>query len=343
MSFSNDAPYQALLVMSFGGPERPEDVMPFLENVTRGRNTPRERLLEVAEHYYHFGGKSPINDQCRALIAALQAELDRFGPPLPVYWGNRNWHPFLKEALQQMKADGIQRALAFVTSAYSSYSGCRQYRENIEQAREVVGEGAPQVDKLRVFYNHPHFIEPSADRIREALSRFPAGQRIYVIFTAHSLPLSLAKTSDYQKQLEETARLVAEQSGVEHWKLVFQSRSGSPSQPWLEPDILDYLRKIRTLGIRQVVVAPIGFISDHMEVAYDLDIEAKDLAIELGMTLVRAATVGTHPVFIRMIRELMEERLDPAKPKLAIGRYGPYHDVCAADCCPVPVRPHVPR
>jgi ferrochelatase len=242
-----------------------------------------------------------------------------------------------------MKADGIQRALAFVTSAYSSYSGCRQYRENIEQAREVVGEGAPQVDKLRVFYNHPHFIEPSADRIREALSRFPAGQRIYVIFTAHSLPLSLAKTSDYQKQLEETARLVAEQSGVEHWKLVFQSRSGSPSQPWLEPDILDYLRKIRTLGIRQVVVAPIGFISDHMEVAYDLDIEAKDLAIELGMTLVRAATVGTHPVFIRMIRELMEERLDPAKPKLAIGRYGPYHDVCAADCCPVPVRPHVPR
>lgn len=343
MSSPNDAAYQALLVVSFGGPERPEDVMPFLENVTRGRNTPRERLLEVAQHYHHFGGKSPINDQCRALIAALEAELERFGPPLPIYWGNRNWHPFLKDALQQMKSDGVQRALAFVTSAYSSYSGCRQYRENIEQARHAAGEAAPQVDKLRVFYNHPHFIQPSAGRLREALSRFPAEQKIYVIFTAHSVPLSLAETSDYQNQLEETARLVAEQSGVEHWKLVFQSRSGPPGQPWLEPDILDHLRNIRSLGIRQVVVAPIGFISDHMEIIYDLDIEAKDLAIELGITLVRAGTVGTHPVFIRMIRELIEERFDPAKPKLAIGRYGPYHDVCAADCCPAPARPALLR
>jgi protoporphyrin/coproporphyrin ferrochelatase len=331
-------PYEALLVISFGGTEQSGDVMPFLENVTRGRNVPRERLLEVAEHYYNFGGKSPINDQCRALIGALEEELKEHGPPMPIYWGNRNWHPFLGDTVRRMRDDGIRRALAFVTSAYSSYSGCRQYRENVIAAQQAIGNGAPQIDKLRVFYNHPHFIEPSAERVREALARFPNTKKVYVVFTAHSIAVSMARTSAYQKQLEETARLVASHSGVEHWKLVFQSRSGPPGQPWLEPDILDYLRKIRELGVRDVVVAPIGFISDHMEVVHDLDIEAKDLAIELGMTLVRAGTVGTHPVFVRMIRELINERMDPAQPKLALGQYGPNHDVCPADCCPAPAR-----
>ncbi len=331
-------PYDALLVVSFGGPEQPDDVMPFLENVTRGRNIPRERLLEVAEHYYHFGGKSPINDQNRALIDALRKELEENGMNLPIYWGNRNWKPFLSDALREMEGDGVRHALAFMTSAYSSYSGCRQYRENVLSAQELVGAGAPKVDKLRVFYNHPHFIEPSAERLQQALNRFPSEEKVYVIFTAHSIPMSMAETSDYQKQLEETARLVAESCGVKYWKLVFQSRSGGPGQPWLEPDVLDYLRSVSDLGVRNVVVAPIGFISDHMEVLFDLDIEAKDLAIELGMTLVRAQTVGTHPIFIRMIRELIEERMDPAQPKLAIGRFSANHDVCPAGCCPVPMR-----
>jgi ferrochelatase len=342
MSSSIDKPYQALLVVSFGGPERPEDVMPFLENVTSGRNVPQERLFEVAQNYRHFGGKSPINDQNRTLVAALKKEFGEHGLDLPIYWGNRNWHPFVTDAVRQMKDDGVRRALAFMTSAYSSYSGCRQYRENVLAAQEAVGEGAPQVDKLRVFYNHPNFIGPSAERLREALARFPNPAKVYVIFTAHSIPTSMAESSDYQKQLEETARLVAEQNGVAHWKLAYQSRSGPPSQPWLEPDILDYLRKIGDLGVRNVVVAPIGFLSDHMEVLFDLDIEAKDLAIDLGMTLVRAATVGTHPAFLRMIRELITERMDPAQPKLAIGRYAANHDVCPEDCCPAPVRAALP-
>lgn len=334
----NNVPYDALLVVSFGGPERREDVMPFLENVVRGRNVPRERLLDVAEHYYHFGGVSPINRQCRELISALRSELAEHGPDLPIYWGNRNWRPLLRDAVGQMREDGIRNALAFVTSAYSSYSGCRQYLENIAAAQVAVGGGAPRIEKLRVFYNHPHFIESSADRLREALAKFPPAKAPYVVFSAHSIPLSLAQTSDYQRQLEETCRLVAEASGIEHWKLVFQSRSGPPTQAWLEPDILDYLKRLDHIGVKQVVVAPIGFLSDHMEVLYDLDVEAKDLAVEFGITLVRADTVGTHPLFIRMIRELIAERVLNA-PRLAIGKYGPSHYACAADCCPAPQRP----
>jgi ferrochelatase len=290
-------------------------------------------LLGVAEHYYHFGGASPINEQCRQLIAALRRELGEHGPDLPIYWGNRNWHPFLRETIAQMRDDGIRNALAYVTSGYSSYSGCRQYREDVAAAQAAVGEGGPRIEKLRVFYNHPHFIESSSDRLRDALAKLPAGKPPYVVFTAHSIPLSMAQTSDYQQQLEETCRLVAEACGVDHWKLVFQSRSGAPGQPWLEPDILEYLGRLHQIGIKQVVVAPIGFLSDHMEVLYDLDIEAKDLALELGITLVRADTVGTHPAFVRMIRELIAERVLNA-PRLAIGRYGPRHDICEADCCP---------
>jgi ferrochelatase len=332
--------YDALLLISFGGPERHEDVMPFLENVTRGRNIPHERLLEVAEHYYHFGGKSPINDQCRELIAALRHELDEHGIQLPIYWGNRNWDPFLADALRQMRNDGVKRALGLVTSAYSSYSGCRQYRENVAAAQAEVGEGAPAVDKVRVFYNHPGFVEASVLRVREALAHWPEGERarVRLVATAHSIPSAMAQTSDYEKQLRETARLVAEAAGLAHWDLVYQSRSGPPTQPWLEPDILDHLKSLHGAGVRDVIVAPLGFISDHLEVLYDLDTEGQTLAGELGMRMVRAATVGTHPVFVAMLRQLIAERLSPDEEKRAMGQFGPNHDVCPVGCCPAPQR-----
>jgi ferrochelatase len=332
--------YDAILLVSFGGPEKPADVMPFLENVTRGRNIPHERLLEVAEHYHHFGGKSPINDQCRELIGALRPELDSHGIHLPIYWGNRNWDPYLVDALRQMKKDGVKRALALMTSAYSSYSGCRQYRENVTAAQAEIGEGAPAVDKIRVFYNHPGFVEASAIRVREALEHWPEGQRsaVHFVATAHSIPSSMAQSSNYEKQLRETARLVAEATGLAKWDLVYQSRSGPPTQPWLEPDILDHLKSLHAADINDVVVAPLGFISDHLEVLYDLDTEAQELAGELGMRMVRAATVGTHPVFITMLRQLIAERLLPNEAKLAIGQFGPNHDVCPVDCCPAPQR-----
>jgi len=336
--------YDAILLVSFGGPEKREDVMPFLENVTRGRNIPRERLLEVAEHYYHFGGKSPINDQCRELIAALRQELDEHSVHLPIYWGNRNWDPFLTDALRQMRADGVKRALGLMTSAYSSYSGCRQYRENIAAAQAEIGEGAPAVDKIRVFYNHPGFIEASVLRVREAFAQWREVERgaVHFVATAHSVPMSVAETSDYEKQLRETTRLVAEALVLPQWDLVYQSRSGPPTQPWLEPDILVHLKNLYAQGVRNVVVAPVGFISDHLEVLYDLDTEAQDLAAELGMKMVRAATVGTHPAFVGMLRQLIAERLLPNEPKLAIGRFPVNHDVCPLDCCPAPQRPGRP-
>ncbi len=326
-------------MVSFGGPERREDVVPFLENVTRGRNIPSERLLEVAEHYYHFGGKSPINDQNRELIAALRAELDAHGISLPIYWGNRNWTPYLADALEQMRKDGVKNALAFMTSAYSSYSGCRQYRENVAAAQAQVGEGAPKVDKLRVFYNHPGFVEACVDRVRaavDAVRKHDASGPIRLAVTAHSIPCSMAETSNYELQLRETARLVAEAAGLPDWELVYQSRSGPPTQPWLEPDILDHLRQLHSEGVHNVIVAPLGFISDHLEVLYDLDDEAQMLAGELGMNMVRAGTAGTHPAFVRAIRELIEERLNPETPRLAMGQYGPNHDVCPQGCCPAP-------
>jgi protoporphyrin/coproporphyrin ferrochelatase len=333
--------YDALLLVSFGGPEKDDDVMPFLENVTRGRNVPRERLVEVAEHYHRFGGKSPINDQCRELKAAIERELSEHGPRLPVYWGNRNWHPLLPDTLRQMREDGVTRSLAFMTSAYSSYSGCRQYRENLKAAQEAVGEDAPQVDKLRVFYNHPHFVEASADAVRDALKQIPDERRsaAELVFTAHSIPCSMAETSAYEKQLRETCRLVTQSLGVGEYRLVFQSRSGAPNQPWLGPDILDYLRTLPERLVTDVVVAPIGFISDHMEVLYDLDTEAKGLATELNLNLVRAATAGTHPMFVRMVRELVEERMNPNVQKLSVGQFGPNHDVCPVTCCAPPARP----
>lgn len=326
--------YDALLVVSFGGPEGMDDVMPFLENVLSGRNVPRERMEQVAHHYELFGGVSPINGQNRKLIAALRAELDTHHITLPVYWGNRNWHPLLAEELRRMRADGIKRALAFVTSAYSSYSGCRQYREDIERARAGVGDGAPQVDKLRAFYNHPGFVEPNTANLKAALDQIPVGRRegARVAFTAHSIPSAMAAGCDYEPQLMETCRLVAAGAGALRWRLVFQSRSGSPMQPWLAPDICDHLRALKSEGASDVVVAPVGFISDHMEVLYDLDTEARAVAEEIGINMIRAATVGTHPAFVSMIRELILERTGDA-PRRSLGTQGARQDACAVDCC----------
>jgi len=334
--------YDAVLLVSFGGPESKEEVIPFLENVLRGRNVPRERMLTVAEHYYHFEGKSPINQQVRELITALETELQRNGPRLPIYWGNRNWHPLLAETLRKMKQDGIRRAVAFVTSAYSSYSGCRQYREDIARAQSEVGQDAPDVDKLRAFFNHPAFIEVTVERVREALQAVPVdgSDNIQIIYTAHSIPLSMADTSDYVKQLEEVRRLVSGALGQQNDVLVYQSRSGVPGQPWLEPDILDYLREVKSKNLASaVVLAPIGFISDHMEVLYDLDVEARQLCDSLSLPMTRAKTVGVHPKFIGMIRELILERMDPALERRTLGSLGPRADVCAENCCPAPQRP----
>jgi len=337
--------YDAILVVSFGGPESRDDVVPFLENVLRGRNVPRERMLTVAEHYYHFGGKSPIKQQTRELIAALESELGQHGPKLPVYWGNRNWHPLLPETLQQMKKDGVRRALAFVTSAFSSYSGCRQYREDIARAQDEVGEGAPAVDKLRVFFNHPGFIDATTERIAEALAAVPlsAQQNVQVVYLAHSIPVSMAATSDYVQQLEEVRRLVSQKFGIRNDALVYQSRSGAPGQPWLEPDILDYLRTVKANNSASaVVLAPISFISDHMEVLYDLDEEARQLCDSLPLPMTRAKTVGVHPKFVAMIRELILERVHPGSERRSLGNLGPRPDVCNEDCCPAPQRPARP-
>ena len=327
--------YDALLIVSFGGPEGMDDVIPFLENVTRGRNIPRHRLEEVGEHYKLFDGVSPINDQNRALIAAVQDELATNNLNLPVYWGNRNWHPFLTDTLRQMRDEGVKRVLAFFTSAYSSYSGCRQYREDIQQAQAEIGPDSPAVDRIRVFYNHPGFVEPNVENLQQALHQIPPERReaARVAFTAHSLPAGMARNSAYEAQLLETCRLVASAAGNPAWQLVYQSRSGPPHQPWLEPDILDHLNDLKSQGIDDVVVMPIGFISDHMEVLYDLDTEAVQTAQELDLNMVRAATVGTHPRFIRMIRELIEERMAENPDRPALGTRGPAHDICGAGCC----------
>jgi len=313
--------YDALILLSFGGPEKHEDVIPFLENVLRARNVPRERMLEVAEHYYHFDGRSPINDQNRAFLDALRKAV-----PVPVYWGNRNWHPLLADTVRQMRDDGVRRAVALATSAFGSYSGCRQYLEDIERARAAAGEGAPRIDKIAPFSAHPRFIQAMTDRVRDALAALPAAR---LIFTAHSVPLSMAQASPYVRELEDACSVVIDgvAAGVSapEWKLVYQSRSGPPGQPWLGPDICDHLRAIHAEGVTEVVIAPIGFLSDHMEVLYDLDTEARAICDELGIRMVRAGTVGTHPAIVQMVTELMD-----AEP---VG--------CAADCCPSPrpVRP----
>jgi ferrochelatase len=328
--------YDAVLYLSFGGPEGPKEVMPFLEHVTRGRGVPRERLEEVAEHYLQFGGVSPINAQNRAVIEKLQQKID-----LPVYWGNRNSEPFLGDTMKRMKDDGIERAICFVTSAFSSYSGCRQYRENIAEAQAAAGDRAPKVDKLRVFFNHPGFVEPQIEKVRTALEEIPGERRdsVRLVFTAHSIPTTMAETSSYVEQLMESSRLVSEAVGGSQWDLVYQSRSGPPVVPWLEPDIVDHLEKLAAEGVEDVVLVPVGFVSDHMEVKFDLDVEAAEAAERLGLNVVRAGSVGDHPAYIDMIVELIEERMAAGPERRALGSLPPSHDVCARDCCPAPQRP----
>ncbi|HEU4349981.1 MAG TPA: ferrochelatase [Actinoplanes sp.] len=329
--------YDAFLLLSFGGPEHPDDVMPFLRNVTRGRGVPDERLAEVAGHYLHFGGVSPINQQCRDLLAAIDVGL-------PKYWGNRNWTPMLADTVAQMRDDGVESALAFATSAYGGYSSCRQYWEDIATARARVGPGAPRIAKVRQFWDHPGFVNPHADAVRSALATLDPDRRATtrIVFTAHSIPVTMADTAGpdggrYTAQLMETAALVHARSAAGlPWDLVWQSRSGPPRVPWLEPDINDHLTALAEKDVTDVVVSPIGFVSDHLEVLWDLDSEARDTARDLGLGYARAATPGTDPRFVAMIRGLVEERTRGTAPE----RLGtlPVWDVCPQTCCPPPAR-----
>ena len=332
------SPYDALLLVSFGGPEKPEDVLPFLENVTKGKGIPTERLAEVGEHYFLFGGKSPINEHCRELLAELRNDFADNDLDIPVYWGNRNWDPYLKDTISEMEADGVKRALCFVTSAYSSYSGCRQYRENLFEARTDTGI---ELNRIRHYSNHPGFIGPFAEATAEALDGAPT--RTHVVFVTHSIPTTMNEGSGgpgkgmYERQHLDAAAQVAEQAGASSWSLAYCSRSGPPQMPWLEPDINDHLRELHEGGTTSVVVVPIGFISDHMEVIFDLDTEAAETARELGMGFIRVATPGSHPDFVAMIRELFLERAAVERgehvERRAVGALGPHHDVCPVDCC----------
>jgi ferrochelatase len=340
--------FDALLVLSFGGPEGPDEVMPFLENVTRGRGVPRERLEAVAEHYRHFGGVSPLNARNRELIAAVAARTD-----LPVYFGNRNWRPMVEDAVAEMARDGVARALVFATSAYGGYSACRQYHEDIARARKAVGEGAPELVKLRHFFDHPAFVAAGADAVRAAFTQ--VGPEARLVFTAHSVPLAADATGGppeegghrYSRQVAEAARLVAAEVGVDEYDVVWQSRSGPPRVPWLEPDILDHLDAVAAAGAPAVVVAPVGFVSDHVEVVWDLDTEAQQRAAALGIGFARAATAGPDPRFADMVVELMAEHLVDAPvrrlstiPSAGCGVNGA---LCAARCCEPPPRPGPPR
>ncbi|WP_434597617.1 ferrochelatase [Streptomyces sp. A5-4] len=356
------APYDALLLLSFGGPEGPDDVVPFLENVTRGRGIPKERLKEVGQHYFLFGGVSPINEQNRALLDTLRkdfAEHGMDGPDgVPIYWGNRNWAPYLTDTLREMAADGHRRIAVLATSAYASYSGCRQYRENLADAlATLAGEGLelPRVDKLRHYFNHPGFVRPMVDGVLKSLAELDEGVRAgaHLAFTTHSIPVAAADTSGpaeghgdggaYVAQHLDIARLIAdtvrEQTGTEHpWQLVYQSRSGAPHIPWLEPDICDHIEDLHAAGAPAVVMVPIGFVSDHMEVLYDLDTEATAKAAELGLPVARSATVGSDPRFAAAVRDLLLERAAAergrAVERCVLGTLGASHDVCPVGCCP---------
>ncbi|MFD6126030.1 ferrochelatase [Streptomyces hydrogenans] len=359
MSDQHDpAPYDALLLLSFGGPEGPDDVVPFLENVTRGRGIPKERLKEVGQHYFLFGGVSPINGQNRALLDALRADFDAAGLRLPVYWGNRNWAPYLTDTLREMVRDGRRHIAVLTTSAYASYSGCRQYRENLADALatlEAEGLPLPRVDKLRHYFNHPGFVEPMTEGVLASLAELDDTVRAgaHLAFTTHSIPDSAADSSGpvgdhgdggaYVRQHLDVARVIAdavrERTGAEHpWKLVYQSRSGAPHIPWLEPDICDHLEELHAGGAPAVVMVPIGFVSDHMEVLYDLDTEATAKAAELGLPVRRSATVGADPRFAAAVRELVLERAAAERgaraERCALGALGPSHDLCPIGCCP---------
>lgn len=357
--------YDAIVLASFGGPEGQDDVIPFLRNVTRGRGIPDERLEEVATHYRHFGGVSPINEQNRALKAALEEEIARRGLDLPIYWGNRNWHPFLEDAVSQAHADGHRTLLALATSAYSSYSSDRQYREDFarvlgsDEGGTGLGEGDDPVtiDKVRLFFDHPGFVEPFYEGVRDAVGRWLddgyAASGIRLLFSTHSIPKGDAQRSGprdrdfgeggaYEAQHRAVAAHIVERLRAElpqaqdvDWNLVFQSRSGPPSQPWLEPDVNDVIAELPAQGVRAVAVVPLGFVSDHMEVLWDLDNEAKQSAAEAGLDFVRTRTPGVHPAFVRGLVDLIEERLDgtPAAERPHVTDLGPWFDVSRPGDC----------
>jgi ferrochelatase len=338
--------YDALLVLSFGGPEGPDEVRPFLENVVRGRGVPPERLDAVEEHYQHFGGVSPINARNRELIAAIRRRTD-----LPVYFGNRNWHPMVEDTVAEMARDGVRRALVFATSAYGGYSACRQYHEDIARARKAVGDGAPDLVKLRHFFDHPQFVAANADAVRRARETLPGPVRdaARLVFTAHSVPTAADAAAGppaeggrrYSRQVAEAARLVAAELGTGDYDVVWQSRSGPPQVPWLEPDVVDHLEALHRAGTPAAVVAPVGFVSDHVEVIWDLDTEARERAAELGMAFARAATAGPDPRFADMVVELVAEHTRGRAPRGlgAVPRAGctVNGEPCAVDCC-VPAR-----
>jgi protoporphyrin/coproporphyrin ferrochelatase len=344
------SPYDAVLLVSFGGPDRPEDVVPFLENVTAGRGIPRERLEEVAEHYHLAGGKSPINDLNRGLLRAIEDDLSEHGIDLPAYWGNRNWDPFLADTVAQMRDDGVTRAACFVTSAYSSYSSCRQYREDLAAALATVGDGAPRLDRLRSYYNHPGFLDPVVDAVVEAVGAVETGAEARLVFVTHSIPTTMNDGSGpaggaYLAQHRSAAAYVADRVAAvtgddRPQDLVFCSRSGPPQVPWLEPDVNDHLEKLAAEGVRSVVLVPIGFVSDHMEVVYDLDTVALATAERLGLEAVRVPTSGTDPRFVAMVRELLLERAaaergEPVERPSVAGD-PPCWDLCPVGCCPNP-------
>ncbi len=299
---------KAILLVSFGGPEGMDEVIPFLENIIGGRKASQARIQEVARHYERFGGVSPLNQQMRNLITALQAELNARGRSLPIYFGNRFWKPALEEALRQMTDDGVKNALILFTSAYNSAVSTQMYLDELARAQAEIGPNAPQLHPLPVYHNQPGFIEANTRRVQDALEQLPKARRAqaHIAFTAHSIPVSMAQESPYQAQLQEVAKAVAADAGCNNWQLVFQSRSGPPHHPWLEPDIRDHLKALKLQGVQDVIVSPIGFISDNMEVIYDLDVEAKEAAAELGLNMLRAATVGLHPAFVSTLADLIE-------------------------------------
>lgn len=327
--------YDALLVVSFGGPEGLDDIIPFLDNVLRGLKLPEAAKARIARRYEAFSGVSPINMHTRELVAALQSQLDSQGPTLPIYWGNRNWHPLLADTMKQMASDGVKRAIAFVTSNFSSYSGCRKYREDLYEA--VCGlENPPQIDKLRLGYNHPGFIEGFTERVQNAFREIPEQRRneSLLFFTAHSLPESMARQATYQAQLEESCKLVGDALGHQRWRLVYQSNNASyGKEAWLGPDICEALTEVKGKGATDVIVAPIGFVCDHLEILLDLDTDAQTRAQEIGLNMVRAATVGTHPAFVGMIRDLICERMTDKPVRATSGSSGPSHDYCPPNCC----------
>jgi len=360
--------YDAVLLLGFGGPEAPEHVMPFLRNVTSGRGIPDERLIEVSEHYQHFGGVSPINDQNRALRHALAGELARTGPALPVLWGNRNFAPYLTDALHEAHAAGHRRLLVLATSAYSSYSSCRQYREDLADALEATGlQQDLEIDKIRVFFDHPAFVQPFVEGIDRALTELAARgrRRVQVLFTTHSIPMGDAERSGppdlgfgpggaYEAQHLAVSGLVMERidapDGVTVGsQLVYQSRSGPPNQPWLEPDINDAIAELAAAdaspeATEAVIIAPIGFVSDHLEVLWDLDNEAIETAGEHGLDAIRVATPGTDRAFVAGLADLVRERVQgrPAAQRAALTELGPWYDVCRPGCCANARRPFSP-